>query len=116
MPAEAILAAGLLNSIKNSPTGKFPVAAGKAGIKKTSPLGKQIKESPRGKLPPMLGGQAPRRQDKPKIGSRAKDFEANRGKLPMLKPPQGHRLMPIESKGKAPFDMDKFKKMAGRSK
>jgi hypothetical protein len=56
MPAEAILAAGLLNSIKNSPTGKFPVAAGKAGIKKTSPLGKQIKESPRGKLPPMLGG------------------------------------------------------------
>ena len=51
-----IATGALISRIKNSPTGKFPVEAGKAGIKKTSPLGKQIKESPRGKLPPMLGG------------------------------------------------------------
>jgi hypothetical protein len=115
MPATA-MAASLLKAIKNSPVGKFPASAGKAGIKQNSPLGKQIAQSDRGKLPPMLGGQAPRRQDKPKIGSRAKDFGANRGGRPDLKPPGGHKMMPIETKGKAPFDMDKFKKLAGRSK
>jgi hypothetical protein len=57
MPATA-MAASLLKAIKNSPVGKFPTSAGKAGIKKNSPLGKQIAQSDRGKLPPMLGGKA----------------------------------------------------------
>ena len=52
------MAASLLKAIKNSPVGKFPTSAGKAGIKQNSPLGKQIAQSDRGKLPPMLGGKA----------------------------------------------------------
>ena len=100
-------------AIKASPAGMFPAAAAKAGITMGSKLGQAITKSPTGKLPAQMA-----QQTSAKMAKRASEVKNQMRSAVKAGPSSSYTDMQYRGplKSKAPFDMDKFKKMAGRSK